>query len=64
MKQVEKIAKIKAEELGEKDLKKVLKMVIGSINTLQGVFIEGKKPKEFLNEWIKNIKIKNNLKNE
>jgi large subunit ribosomal protein L11 len=48
MKQVEKIAKIKAEELGEKDLKKVLKMVIGSINTLQGVLIEGKKPKEIL----------------
>jgi large subunit ribosomal protein L11 len=46
MKQVEKIAKIKAEELGEKDFKKVLKMVIGSINTLQGVLIEGKKPKE------------------
>jgi large subunit ribosomal protein L11 len=50
MKQVEKIAGIKAEELGEKDLKKVLKMVIGSINTLQGVLIEGKKPKEILKE--------------
>jgi len=50
MKQVEKIAKIKAEELGEKDLKKVLKMVIGSINTLQGVLIENKKPKEILKE--------------
>ena len=50
MKQVEKIAKIKAEELGEKDLKKVLKMVIGSINTLQGVLVEGKKPKEVLKE--------------
>jgi large subunit ribosomal protein L11 len=50
MKQVEKIAKIKAEELGEKDLKKVLKMVISSINTLQGVLIEGKKPKELLKE--------------
>jgi len=50
MKQVEKIAKIKAEEFGEKDLKKVLKMVIGSINTLQGVLIEGKKPKEILKE--------------
>jgi large subunit ribosomal protein L11 len=50
MKQVEKIAKIKAEELGEKDLKKVLKMVIGSINTLQGVLIDGKKPKEILKE--------------
>jgi large subunit ribosomal protein L11 len=50
MKQVEKIAKIKAEELGEKDLKKILKMVIGSINTLQGVLIEGKKPKEILKE--------------
>jgi len=45
MKQVEKIAKIKAEELGEKDLKKVLKMVIGSINTLQGVLIEGEETK-------------------
>jgi large subunit ribosomal protein L11 len=50
MKQVEKIAKIKAEELGEKDLKKVLKMVVSSINTLQGVLIEGKKPKEVLKE--------------
>jgi len=50
MKQVEKIARIKAEEFGEKDLKKVLKMVIGSINTLQGVLIEGKKPKEILKE--------------
>jgi large subunit ribosomal protein L11 len=50
MKQVEKIAKIKAEELGEKDLKKVLKMVIGSINTFQGVLIENKKPKEILKE--------------
>jgi large subunit ribosomal protein L11 len=48
MKQVEKIAKIKAEELGEKDLKKVLKMVISSINTLQGVLIDGEKPKEIL----------------
>ena len=50
MKQVEKIAKIKVEELGEKDLKKVMKMVISSINTLQGVLIEGKKPKEILKE--------------
>jgi large subunit ribosomal protein L11 len=50
MKQVEKIARIKAEELGEKDLKKVLKMVISSINTLQGVLIEGKRPKEILKE--------------
>ena len=48
--QVKKIAKIKAEEIGEKDLKKVLKMVIGSINTLQGVLIEGKRPKDILKE--------------
>ena len=48
MKQVEKIEKIKAEELGEKDLKKVLKMVISYINTLQGVLIDGEKPKEIL----------------
>jgi len=50
MKQVEKVVRIKAEELGEKDLKKVTKMVISSINTLQGVLIEGKKPKEVLKE--------------
>jgi len=50
MKQVEKIAKIKAEELGEKDLKKVMRMVISSINTLQGILIEGRKPKEILKE--------------
>jgi large subunit ribosomal protein L11 len=48
MKQVEKIAKIKAEEMGEKDLKKVLRMVISSIDTMQGVLIEEKKPKELL----------------
>jgi len=48
--QVKKIAKIKAEDLGEKDLKKVMKMVIGSINTLQGVLIEGKRPKDILKE--------------
>jgi hypothetical protein len=31
-----------------------LKMVIGSINTLQGVLIENKKPKEILKEikWV------------
>jgi large subunit ribosomal protein L11 len=50
MKQVEKIAKIKAEELGEKNLKKVLRMVISSIDTMQGILIEGKKPKELLRE--------------
>jgi len=50
MKQVEKIAKIKAEELGERDLRKVFRMIIGSINTLQGVLIEGKKPKEVIKE--------------
>jgi len=50
MEQVEKIAKIKAEELGEKDLKKVIRMVVSSINTLQGVLIEGKKPKEVLKQ--------------
>ncbi|MFH7880518.1 MAG: 50S ribosomal protein L11 [Candidatus Aenigmatarchaeota archaeon] len=48
--QVKKIAKIKAEQIGEKDLKKVLKMVISSIDTFQGVLIEGKRPKEILRE--------------
>ncbi|MEM5815892.1 MAG: hypothetical protein QXW01_01310 [Candidatus Aenigmatarchaeota archaeon] len=48
--QVKKIAKIKAEQLGETDLKKVLKMVISSIDTMQGVLIEGKRPKEILKE--------------
>ncbi len=50
MNQVNKIAKIKAEELGETDLNKVLKMVISSIDTFQGILIEGKKPREILKE--------------
>ncbi|MCS7093777.1 MAG: 50S ribosomal protein L11 [Candidatus Aenigmarchaeota archaeon] len=48
MEQVKKIAKIKAEQLGETDINKVLKMVISSIDTLPGILIEGKKPKELL----------------
>lgn len=48
MEQVKKIAKIKAEQLGENDINKVLKMVISSIDTLPGILIEGKKPKELL----------------
>ncbi|MEM5815054.1 MAG: 50S ribosomal protein L11 [Candidatus Aenigmatarchaeota archaeon] len=48
--QVKKIAKIKAEQLGEKELTKVLKMVISTIATMQGVLIDGKKPKEVLME--------------
>jgi len=50
MEQVKKIAKIKAEQFGEKDLNKVLKMVVSSIATMQGVLIEGKSPKEILKE--------------
>lgn len=48
--QVVKIAKMKQEELLAKDLKAAVKQVVGAANSLTGVQIEGKRPKEIVKE--------------
>ena len=50
MNQVVKIAKMKSEDLLAKDLKAAVKQVVGSANSLTGVQIEGKRPKELIEE--------------
>ena len=50
MDQVIKIAKEKKGNILAKDFKSVVKQVIGSISSMQGILIEGKKPKEVLKE--------------
>jgi large subunit ribosomal protein L11 len=48
--QVVKIAKMKKEELLAKDLKAAVKQVVGAANSLTGMQIEGKRPKEIIKE--------------
>jgi len=50
MDQVVKIAKLKSGDLLAKDLKGAVKQVIGSANSLTGVQVEGKRPKEVIKE--------------
>lgn len=48
--QVVKIAKMKQENLLANDLKNAVKQVIGTANSLTGVLIDGKRPKEVIKE--------------
>ena len=48
--QVVKIAKMKQDELLAKDLKAAVKLVVGAANSLTGMQIEGKRPKEVIKE--------------
>jgi len=50
MEQIVKIAKEKQKELLIKDLKKVVKMVLGTCNSMNGVLVENKRPKEVIKE--------------
>lgn len=50
MEQVLKITKLKMPDLMAKSFKAAVKQVIGSISSMMGVFIDGKKPKEVLKE--------------
>lgn len=50
MEQVAKIAKNVKGKLLAKDFKSAMKQVVGTINSMQGVLIEGKKPKEIIQE--------------
>lgn len=45
-----KIAKMKMENLLAKDLKSAVKQVVGAANSLTGVLVEGKRPKEVIKE--------------
>lgn len=47
---VVKIAKLKQEELLANDLKSAVKQVVGTANSLTGVQIEGKRPKDVIKE--------------
>ncbi|GEM_PF-2532042 len=50
MEQVVKIAKEKQKELLVKDLKKIVKMVLGTCNSMNGVLVENKRPKDVIKE--------------
>ncbi len=48
--QVVKIAKLKMSDLLAKDLKAAVKMVLGTANSMYGILVEGKRPKEIAKE--------------
>lgn len=50
MEKIVKIAKNRKDNLLAKDLKSAVKQVIGSINSMSVILIEGKKPKEIIQE--------------
>jgi large subunit ribosomal protein L11 len=50
MEQVVKIAKEKRGSLSAKDFKSAVKQVVGTITSMQGILIEGKKTKEIIQE--------------
>jgi large subunit ribosomal protein L11 len=50
MAQCVKIAKMKMDDLLAKDLKAAVKLVVGNANSLTGVMVEGKRPKEIIKE--------------
>ena len=50
MEQVVKIAKMKEADLKGKDFKAKVKQVVGTIQSMQGISIEGKSPKEIIKE--------------
>jgi len=47
---VVKIAKEKMDDMNVKTFKAAVKQVVGSISSMQGITIEGKKPKEIIKE--------------
>lgn len=63
MEQVVKIALKKRNDILAKNFKSVVKQVVGSISSMQGILIEGKAPKEILKEidegkWDKLLNVK------
>ncbi len=50
LEKVIEIAKQRMDKLSSKDLKGAVKTVLGTINSMNGVLIEGKRPKELTQE--------------
>jgi len=50
MQQVIKITKEKMNDLQSKTFKAAVKQILGSIQSMQGITVEGKKPKEIIKE--------------
>lgn len=50
LEKVVEIAKQRMDKLSAKDLKGAVKIVLGTINSMNGVIIDGKRPKEIINE--------------
>jgi large subunit ribosomal protein L11 len=50
MQQVVKIAKEKMSDLFVKDLKSAVKQILGTVNSMQGILVEEKTPKEIIEE--------------
>lgn len=50
MEQCVKVAKIKLDSLLAKDLKNALKQVVGTANSISGVMVEGRRPKDMIKE--------------
>lgn len=50
LEQCVKIAKMKMEDLLARDLKTAVKQVVGAANSITGVLVEGKRPKEIIKE--------------
>lgn len=48
--QVVKIAKLKMNDFLAKDLKAAVKQVVGTANSMTGILVEGKRPKEIIKE--------------
>jgi large subunit ribosomal protein L11 len=48
--QVVKIAKLKMNDFLAKDLKAAVKLVLGTANSMTGILVEGKRPKEVMKE--------------
>lgn len=50
MEQVMKVAQAKKDSLAASDLKKAVKLVLGTANSMTGVLVENKRPKELIKE--------------
>lgn len=50
MDKIIKIAKERMDKLSSKDLKGSVKIILGTLNSMNGVLVEGKRPKEIIKE--------------
>ena len=50
LEKIVEIARQRMDKLSSKDLKGAVKIVSGTVNSMNGVLVEGKRPKEIINE--------------